>query len=153
VDLGRELVEPGHPRVPDASEATAIRDALARALDALGSDERVVVTLRVHVGLTVLVIAEMPGIPEGAVKSRLHNAMGRLRVVLEEWHGPAPGSSPAAVRTSVSPSGSQTVSGRTTNPSAAAASRRRASKATKAVSDSRTRIAEARWIASAARRR
>jgi RNA polymerase sigma-70 factor, ECF subfamily len=84
VDLGRELVEAEHPRVTDTSETTAVRDALARALDALGPDERVVVTLRFHADLTVPVIAEILGIAEGTVKSRLHNAMGRLRVVLEE---------------------------------------------------------------------
>ncbi|HEY5434363.1 MAG TPA: sigma-70 family RNA polymerase sigma factor [Candidatus Limnocylindrales bacterium] len=84
VDVGRELVEREHPRVPDASETTAVRDALARALDALKPDEQAVVALRFHADLTVPAIAEALGIPEGTVKSRLHNAMGRLRAVLEE---------------------------------------------------------------------
>jgi len=84
VDLGRELVEGEHPRVPDAADATAIRDALAQALDALPADERLAVTLRYQADLTVPVIAVVLGIPEGTVKSRLHHALARLRLVLEE---------------------------------------------------------------------
>jgi RNA polymerase sigma factor (sigma-70 family) len=84
VDLGRELTEREHPSVDDASEAAAARDAVARALDALGPDERVIVTLRFHADLTVPAIAETLGIPEGTVKSRLHHALGRLRAAMEE---------------------------------------------------------------------
>lgn len=83
VNVTRELVEAEHPRIPDASEATAARDALGRALAALTPDEQVVVTLRFHADLTVPAIAAVLGIPEGTVKSRLHHAMGRLRTALE----------------------------------------------------------------------
>lgn len=41
LDVGRELVEAEHPRVADPSDATAVRDALARAMAALGPDEQV----------------------------------------------------------------------------------------------------------------
>lgn len=84
VDLGRELAEGEHPRVGDAADATATRDTLARAVDGLGADDRVVVTLRYHGDLTVPVIAAVLAIPEGTVKSRLHHALGRLRQALEE---------------------------------------------------------------------
>ena len=84
VDVGRELVEADHPRIADASEATAVRDALERAMDALSPDEQVVIAMRFHADLTVPAIAEALGIPEGTVKSRLHNAMGRLRAALLE---------------------------------------------------------------------
>lgn len=84
VEVGRELVESEHPRVPDASEATAVRDALGRAIDTLEPDERVMVSLRFHADLTVPAIAETLGIPEGTVKSRLHHAMGRLRAAMAE---------------------------------------------------------------------
>lgn len=84
VDVGRELAEGEHPLVPDASNATVIRDALAQALDALPTDERVAVSLRYQADLTVPVIAGVLGIPEGTVKSRLHHALTRLRLVLEE---------------------------------------------------------------------
>jgi RNA polymerase sigma-70 factor, ECF subfamily len=83
VDVSRDLVDAEHPQIADASEATAARDALGRALGALTPDEQVVVTLRFHADLTVPGIAEMLGIPAGTVKSRLHHAMGRLRSALE----------------------------------------------------------------------
>lgn len=84
VDVGRELVETEHPRVADVSETTAVRDILARALDTLSPDEQVVIALRFHADLTVPAIAEALGIPEGTAKSRLHNAMGRLRAAFLE---------------------------------------------------------------------
>ncbi len=84
VDVGRELVETEHPRVADASETTAVRDALSRALDALSADERMVVTLRFHGDLTVPQVAALTGVPEGTVKSRLHHSMTKLRTVLVE---------------------------------------------------------------------
>ena len=83
-DLGRELTDAEHPRLADAADATAVRDAVDRALDALGPDERLVVVLRYHADLTVPAIAAATGIPEGTVKSRLHHAHGRLRAALEE---------------------------------------------------------------------
>ena len=84
VDVGRELVEAEHPRVADPSEATAVRDALVRAMAALGPDEQVVIAMRYHADLTVPAIAEALGIPGGTVKSRLHHAMGRLRAAFLE---------------------------------------------------------------------
>ncbi|HYO42686.1 MAG TPA: sigma-70 family RNA polymerase sigma factor [Candidatus Limnocylindrales bacterium] len=84
VDVGRELVEREHPVVLDASEATAARDALDRALAGLDADHQVVVALRFHADLTVPAIAEALGIPEGTVKSRLHHALGRLRAAMTE---------------------------------------------------------------------
>lgn len=84
VDVGRELVEAEHPRVADASQAAADRDALGRAFEALGADERIIIVLRFHLDLTVPAIAVAVGIPEGTVKSRLHAALARMRVALEE---------------------------------------------------------------------
>jgi RNA polymerase sigma-70 factor (ECF subfamily) len=84
VDVGRELVESEHPVVRDASEATAARDALDRSLAGLDADHQVVVALRFGADLTVPAIAEVLGIPEGTVKSRLHHALGRLRAAMAE---------------------------------------------------------------------
>jgi RNA polymerase sigma-70 factor, ECF subfamily len=84
VDVGRELTTADHPLVRDASEATAARDALDRALAGLDADHQVVVALRFHADLTVPSIAEALGIPEGTVKSRLHHALGRLRAAMTE---------------------------------------------------------------------
>jgi RNA polymerase sigma-70 factor (ECF subfamily) len=84
VDLGRDLVEAEHPRVADASDEAASRDAVARALDTLDPDHRIVVVLRFQADLTVPAIGATLGIPEGTVKSRLHHALGRLRTAMEE---------------------------------------------------------------------
>jgi RNA polymerase sigma factor (sigma-70 family) len=84
VDLGRELNETEHPRAADVADAAVARDAVARALDGLDPDQRIVVALRFHADLTVPAIAATLGIPEGTVKSRLHHALGRLRTVMEE---------------------------------------------------------------------
>jgi RNA polymerase sigma-70 factor, ECF subfamily len=83
VEVSREPMESEHPRIADASEATAARDALGRALVSLAPNELVVVTLRFYSDLTVPGIAETLGIPGGTVKSRLHNAMKRLRRAVE----------------------------------------------------------------------
>ncbi len=84
VDLGRELTEAEHPRIPDASGATELGDTVDRALEELTADEGVLVALRFHLDLTIPAIAAVLGIPEGTVKSRLHHAMGRMRAAIEE---------------------------------------------------------------------
>ncbi len=84
VDLGRELTEAEHPRIPDAAGAAEVRDVVDRALDDLGADERVLIALRFHLDLSVPAIAAVLGIPEGTVKSRLHHAMSRMRTAIEE---------------------------------------------------------------------
>ena len=84
VDLGRELAEAEHPLVADATDRTADRDALDRALGTLDADHQVVVALRFHADLTVGGIAALLGVPEGTVKSRLHHALHRLRAAMPE---------------------------------------------------------------------
>lgn len=81
--VNHELLEADHPRMADASEATATRDALARAVVALTPDEQILVTLRFYGDLTVAGIAEVLQVPQGTVKSRLHQAMRRLRDAIE----------------------------------------------------------------------
>jgi RNA polymerase sigma-70 factor, ECF subfamily len=82
-EISRQPAEAEHPQVADPSDATALQDALGRALGALTPDQQVVVSLRFHKDLTVPGIARVLGIPEGTVKSRLHHALGRLRTALE----------------------------------------------------------------------
>jgi RNA polymerase sigma factor (sigma-70 family) len=84
VDLGRDLREAEHPLADDATARTADRDLLEDAFRSLGPDELLVVVLRFHLDLTVPAIAAAIRAPEGTVKSRLHNALARLRRALEE---------------------------------------------------------------------
>jgi RNA polymerase sigma-70 factor (ECF subfamily) len=84
VDLGGYVAAADHPRTPDSADATAIRDELSSAVNALPPDDRLIVSLRYGADLTVPAIARLVDIPEGTVKSRLHNALARLRRSLEE---------------------------------------------------------------------
>ena len=83
-DIGRDLEESEHPRIADASEATAFRDELGAAVNELSPDERLIVTLRYGSDLTMPAIAQLLGVPEGTAKSRLHHVLARLRTVLGE---------------------------------------------------------------------
>ena len=68
---------------PDAGIALGTRDELERAFARLEPDHAVVVALRYYADLTVPQIAVRLGIAEGTVKSRLHNALRRLRTTVE----------------------------------------------------------------------
>ena len=72
-----------HPVVADASQLVHERDALQRLLVRLDVDERVLLTLRFGLDLTVPAIAAVLGTREGTVKSRLHRALERARIELE----------------------------------------------------------------------
>ncbi len=70
---------------PDvAIERSEIRQAVARAIDALPEDARRTIQLREIDGLSYKEIAEAMGIPKGTVMSRLHYARQRLRELLQE---------------------------------------------------------------------
>jgi RNA polymerase sigma-70 factor (ECF subfamily) len=74
VPLGETLVDP----IDRIEQGLADRH-LARAFSALPSADRLVLTLRYHWGLPTSEAAAILAIPEGTVKSRLHNAIARLR--------------------------------------------------------------------------
>lgn len=80
-DVGREPAQPGPATDPGA--VLAARDAMNRALAVLEPDELVVVVLRFYRDLPIDAIADRLGIPSGTVKSRLHNALRRLRAAVE----------------------------------------------------------------------
>ncbi|MCC6832959.1 MAG: RNA polymerase sigma factor [Thermoleophilia bacterium] len=67
------------PEVPDP--------ALARALRALGPDRRAVVVLHFWLGHPLPEVAEILGVPQGTVHSRLSRALTQLRTHLEVPHG------------------------------------------------------------------
>jgi RNA polymerase sigma factor (sigma-70 family) len=82
----RGRVEPieVEPAVADTTDPISRRDAILRAIDRLGPDQRVVVVLRFWADLTIDQIAERLDVPLGTVKSRLHYALAAIRPGLED---------------------------------------------------------------------
>jgi RNA polymerase sigma factor (sigma-70 family) len=78
VPFDQDLVVDGDP-----GGHLARRDLLERAFEHLDPDHRIVLTLRYYLDLPVSEIAVRTGIPEGTVKSRLHHAERRLRLILD----------------------------------------------------------------------
>ncbi len=74
------------PTVADASSAIADRDLVDAAMGRLDPDTRAVVVLHYFLGLPLTDVATTLGIPIGTVKSRLHRALGEMRIAI----GPEP---------------------------------------------------------------
>jgi RNA polymerase sigma-70 factor (ECF subfamily) len=72
------LVEDVH-QAADTLEGGLVRDVVAKAIDCLGPDQRVVVVLRYWNDLAVDEIAQVLGIPSGTVKWRLHAANQQIK--------------------------------------------------------------------------
>ena len=75
---------PDEDRRPDPPAPATVdygkqREELAAVLAALPEGQREVLLMRCVDGMTLLEIAEALGVPEGTVKSRLHNAAATLR--------------------------------------------------------------------------
>lgn len=85
-----------HPSQPDAAASIADRDELERAFRRLSPEQRAVVVLHDYLGLRLTEIADLLGIPAGTARSRLHQALGKLRAALV-----ADGAPPARKETSV----------------------------------------------------
>lgn len=77
-----ELDDNALPEGRTPADAHADADAVARSLDTLSYDHRIVVALFAVEGLTHAEIAETLGIPEGTVWSRLHKAKKQLAAML-----------------------------------------------------------------------
>jgi RNA polymerase sigma factor (sigma-70 family) len=67
----------------DGFQALFDRDELARSLEQLTPDERIVVVLRFWGDMTLEAVATRTGWPLGTVKSRLHRALKALRTDLD----------------------------------------------------------------------
>ena len=69
---------------------TAERDELASAMSQLSPAHREVLVLTFIQGLSYAETAEVAGVPEGTIKSRLSNAKRALRTILgsDQWQGP-----------------------------------------------------------------
>jgi len=79
-----ERAAPGRP-----FDDLADRDELERGFRRLPVEQRVVLVLHHYLGLRLPEIADILGVPEGTVRSRLHYASGAMRAVLEADARPA----------------------------------------------------------------
>ncbi|MFN8586749.1 MAG: RNA polymerase sigma factor [Candidatus Eisenbacteria bacterium] len=85
--LGPEALDVPDPEPSDpgclwveSERERAVEDALERLPD----DQRVVLLLRVREDMPIAMIAHVIGVPEGTIKSRLHHAVRKLRLSVEQ---------------------------------------------------------------------
>lgn len=82
-DAGHEIEQPvaeGSDEVDERERATLVQKALAT----LPPEQRAVVVLRVMEGYSTKETAEMLGLPQGTVMSRLSRALERLKIVTRD---------------------------------------------------------------------
>ncbi len=60
-------------------------ESLRTAIEKLSPDRRALLTLRYHEGFDINHIAEITGLPQGTVKSRLHRTLDQLRQIVERY--------------------------------------------------------------------
>ena len=82
-DPARAAEPSPHPGPDAAAEGALLRPKLEVALAALPEEQREVFLLREHAGLRFAEIAEVTGVPENTVKSRMRYALESLRARLE----------------------------------------------------------------------
>jgi RNA polymerase sigma-70 factor, ECF subfamily len=73
------------PAVDRQAIGTELRDRLAEAINNLSDEQREVFLMREYHNLPFKEIAEIVGVPENTVKSRMRYALERLRQQLEEY--------------------------------------------------------------------
>lgn len=66
-------------RLQERTDTTDLREALRGGLAGLPPELRAAVVLRFYADFTIPQIARAMAVPEGAIKSRLHRALGQLR--------------------------------------------------------------------------
>jgi RNA polymerase sigma-70 factor, ECF subfamily len=81
---------PIEPEIPDSTGWLADRDQLEHAFRRLAVEQRAVVVLHFYLGLNLKEAAEVPAIPEGTARSRLHYALRTLRGAIEADSRPVP---------------------------------------------------------------
>jgi RNA polymerase sigma factor (sigma-70 family) len=77
-----ELTPIHAPAVTDAAGALADRDFIDGVLQRLDARERAIVVLHYFLGMPLTEVAATLGIPVGTVKSRLHRALGEMRIAI-----------------------------------------------------------------------
>jgi RNA polymerase sigma-70 factor (ECF subfamily) len=90
-----ELTPLHTPAESDPAGRLADRDLVDRVLQRLEPNERAIVVLHYFLGMPLTDVAASLGIPVGTVKSRLHRALGAMRVAVstdpERAPSPQPG--------------------------------------------------------------
>lgn len=85
IESASELVAPDRSHGVGAGFDAAV---VARALDHLSEDQRIVLEMGYFEGLSLSEIAEKLSVPVGTIKSRLSRALGRLREIVIEASEP-----------------------------------------------------------------
>jgi RNA polymerase sigma-70 factor (ECF subfamily) len=79
-----ELSPMHHPAISDASASVARRDLVEDVLRALDPDGRAIIVLHYYLGMPLPEVAATLRIPTGTVKSRLHRALGQMRIAISD---------------------------------------------------------------------
>jgi RNA polymerase sigma-70 factor (ECF subfamily) len=83
------LLPADEPAGQDGLSSVVDRDQLERGFRRLSIDHRAVVVLHHYLDLPLETVAEVLGVPNGTVRSRLHHAMRGLRAALDADARPA----------------------------------------------------------------
>ncbi len=75
--------DPTPPTIGDASGDLADRDEIERGFRRLTVEQRAILVLHFHGGLSAAEAGDVLGIPEGTAKSRLNRALRAMRAALE----------------------------------------------------------------------
>lgn len=78
-----QTFDPTQPTIGDGSEALADRDEIERGFRRLTVEQRAILVLHFHGGLSAAETGDVLGIPEGTAKSRLNRALHAMRAALE----------------------------------------------------------------------
>ena len=76
-------IDPTTLTVADGSAELADRDQVERGFRRLNVEQRTVLVLHFHAGLTAAEVAQVLGVAEGTARSRLHRAIGAMRAALD----------------------------------------------------------------------
>jgi RNA polymerase sigma-70 factor (ECF subfamily) len=77
-----ELTDLHAPLLQDSSTDSEQRELVDAVLRRLDERERAIVVLHYYLGLPLTEVSAVLGIPIGTVKSRLHRALGAMRIAI-----------------------------------------------------------------------